>query len=200
MEPSEHKDQTEPPPDSDVAQWVYGTIQITGAGVVVTRRHTRHFGRGNREVREALPLDAISSAEMHGSILTLSLQVTYKNAKDFERDATWMSTVGWVVQGQSQAGDTVKVGGTLMQGALTGGAGLLLMGRSKKSGEIVVTWVKAQPSVEVPSASIAAPPEPATSPRESVSAQLRELAQLHNEGVLTDEEFDAKKAELLTRM
>jgi membrane protease subunit (stomatin/prohibitin family) len=38
-----------------------------------------------------------------------------------------------------------------------------------------------------------APPEPADDP----NAQLQDLAQLHTQGVLTDEEFAAAKAKLL---
>jgi uncharacterized membrane protein YeaQ/YmgE (transglycosylase-associated protein family) len=36
--------------------------------------------------------------------------------------------------------------------------------------------------------------------REEVSEQLKKLSELHDEGVLTDEEFQQKKAELLARM
>ena len=38
-------------------------------------------------------------------------------------------------------------------------------------------------------------PQPA--PEEDATAQLQNLAQLHNQGVLTDEEFAAAKAKLL---
>jgi uncharacterized membrane protein YeaQ/YmgE (transglycosylase-associated protein family) len=38
-----------------------------------------------------------------------------------------------------------------------------------------------------------------TAPRRDVSKQLRQLTELHDEGVLSDEEFEAKKAELLAR-
>jgi hypothetical protein len=36
-------------------------------------------------------------------------------------------------------------------------------------------------------------------PRSEVSEQLQKLAELRDEGVLSDEEFEAKKAELLAR-
>lgn len=36
--------------------------------------------------------------------------------------------------------------------------------------------------------------------REDVAEQLRKLGELHDEGVLSDEEFERKKAELLARM
>ena len=40
---------------------------------------------------------------------------------------------------------------------------------------------------------------PQAPPRRDVSEQLQKLAELRDEGVLSDEEFEAKKAELLTR-
>lgn len=46
----------------------------------------------------------------------------------------------------------------------------------------------------------AAAPAAASGPAETVSDQLRQLGELRDAGVLTQEEFDAKKAELLARM
>ena len=42
-----------------------------------------------------------------------------------------------------------------------------------------------------------APPPPAAAPEDDASAQLQNLAQLHTQGVLTDEEFAASKAKIL---
>lgn len=42
--------------------------------------------------------------------------------------------------------------------------------------------------------------EPAADGSPDVPEQTRKLAELHNDGVLTDEEFASKKAELLARM
>ncbi|OLT28849.1 hypothetical protein BJF83_13765 [Nocardiopsis sp. CNR-923] len=57
----------------------------------------------------------------------------------------------------------------------------------------------------VPAEPEAAPPGPLPAPlaeqgAEAVLATIRELGRLHAEGLLTDEEFDAKKAELLGRL
>ena len=42
------------------------------------------------------------------------------------------------------------------------------------------------------------PPPPPAAPAEDPSiAELEKLAQLHNQGILTDEEFSAKKAQIL---
>jgi hypothetical protein len=44
----------------------------------------------------------------------------------------------------------------------------------------------------------APPPPPAAAPAEDPSiAELQKLAELHNQGILTDEEFSAKKAQIL---
>ena len=44
----------------------------------------------------------------------------------------------------------------------------------------------------------AAPPEPEPAPAEpDLNSELTQLAQLHDQGILTDEEFSAKKAQIL---
>jgi uncharacterized membrane protein YeaQ/YmgE (transglycosylase-associated protein family) len=43
------------------------------------------------------------------------------------------------------------------------------------------------------------PPASPFGPNPAVQAQLRKLSDLHRDGVLTDEEFEAKKAQLLDR-
>ena len=43
----------------------------------------------------------------------------------------------------------------------------------------------------------APPPPPAAAPEDDSTAQLQNLAQLHAQGVLTDEEFAAAKAKIL---
>lgn len=42
-----------------------------------------------------------------------------------------------------------------------------------------------------------APPEAQPAPADDTTAQLQQLAELHEQGVLTDEEFTAKKAQIL---
>jgi hypothetical protein len=44
---------------------------------------------------------------------------------------------------------------------------------------------------------MAAAPAPATAPAGDDMAELQQLAQLHEQGILTDEEFAAKKAQIL---
>ena len=49
-------------------------------------------------------------------------------------------------------------------------------------------------------ADAAAPAQTPASPSESVTDQLAKLGQLRDSGVLTQEEFESKKAELLARL
>jgi membrane protease subunit (stomatin/prohibitin family) len=42
-----------------------------------------------------------------------------------------------------------------------------------------------------------APPEAPPAPADDTTAQLQQLAELHAQGILTDEEFAAKKAQIL---
>jgi hypothetical protein len=62
------------------------------------------------------------------------------------------------------------------------------------------------PPVTLPGTTPSPPPAPASSAgsspaaSEDIASQLEKLAALHKSGVLTDEEFAAKKAELLSRM
>ncbi len=112
----------------------------------------------------------------------------YKDAKEYERDTQTMSAAGWKPQGQTSEDSKVAAGRTLGKAVATGGIGLLLTGRSKKGGGITVTWVR---------------PEAAASPSptgDDIPSKLRELADLRDKGILTDSEFEAKKAELLSRL
>lgn len=68
--------------------------------------------------------------------------VTYPSVAAYQRDASLRHSRGYHEQVALQTQQKVAVGRTLAKGVLTGGAGLLLTGRAKKGGEIVVTWRK----------------------------------------------------------
>ncbi|HEX8505996.1 MAG TPA: SPFH domain-containing protein [Hymenobacter sp.] len=70
-----------------------------------------------------------------------------------------------------------------------GGAAVLLGGLGNMLG-----------NATAPAAQAAASPTPAGTDREQVMQLLRDLGQLKADGILTAEEFDAKKAELLARL
>jgi hypothetical protein len=88
---------------------------------------------------------------------------------------------GYSTAGQSEVGGRLNTGTVLM----TGGVGFLVGGRSK--GVITVTFTRAQAASTAPA--IADPMD-----------QLRKLGELRDAGILTDDEFEAKKAQLLDRL
>jgi predicted Zn-dependent peptidase len=53
------------------------------------------------------------------------------------------------------------------------------------------------PQYARPAPQYAAPPPPPAAPADDVYAQLRKLAELKDAGILTEEEFTTKKAQLL---
>jgi hypothetical protein len=75
----------------------------------------------------------------HGSKLEV---VTYKNAKEYEKDAKKRLRDGWEVQAQTQKDQKVAIGRTAGKAIMTGGIGLVVMGRSHKGDTLTVTWTK----------------------------------------------------------
>jgi hypothetical protein len=57
-------------------------------------------------------------------------------------------------------------------------------------------WAEQEQAQYPPQQEYAAPP-PAEDPRDKQIAQLKELAELKTQGILTEEEFTAQKAEIL---
>ncbi len=55
----------------------------------------------------------------------------------------------------------------------------------------------AQDQAQYEQQAAAAPPPEAAAPADDSMAELQQLAQLHDQGILTDEEFAAKKAQIL---
>ena len=58
-------------------------------------------------------------------------------------------------------------------------------------------WAQDDYANQPPPPPPAPPPAPAAAPSTDPVARLQELAQLHNQGILTDEEFAAAKAKVL---
>lgn len=101
----------------------------------------------------------------------------YRSEKEFQRDAEAMFRGGWNIEGQSTR--TKKWSATT--------------GFFTNKGISTVTWLRGG---EDP----ASEPPPAITPPEDVPAKLKQLAELRDAGVVSPEEFEAKKAELLSRM
>ena len=121
----------------------------------------------------------------------------YKNAKDYEKDARTMLRAGWRMEGQSTGRGRVNMGRTVLK------AGILLpwavMRPSRKGDPIMVTWLKGGQLEEIDHPEAIAESALAE-PRDDVTETLRKLAELREAGILTADEFTAKKADLLSRI
>ncbi len=125
--------------------------------------------------------------------------------KDFQKDAARLARDGWVVQSQTAGGMKSIDAANLITLGLAG---------SRRVGEITVVYTRPRkplpmpmpPSPPASSLAVAATPIPAPVPRTEqapqpdLMTQLEKLGELHEKGILTDEEFAAKKADILARM
>jgi hypothetical protein len=72
-------------------------------------------------------------------------------------------------------------------------------GRSRLKGKVSVTASR-YPTPAPPQFDVSPPPRPAGAQAGDVTARLRKLDELRDSGLLTDEEFQAKKAEILREL
>ena len=124
---------------------------------------------------------------------------TYRSASEYERDAASMVSSGWRPEATASGGrGKVNMGRTVLK------AGVWLpwavMRPSRKGDPLTVTWVRERSTTTqrrvAAEASALAPPQPAP----DVLVQLEKLGQLRDSGIVTEEEFEAKKADLLSRL
>jgi Short C-terminal domain len=123
----------------------------------------------------------------------------YKDAKEYEKDARKMLGAGWRMEGQSGGRGRVNMGRTVLK------AGVLLpwavMRPSRKGDPITVTWLQGGQLEEIEHPEgINETSAPEIEPKPDITETLRKLAELRDAGVLSPQEFDAKKAELLARI
>lgn len=150
-------------------------------------------GKVERDARRKAELDATFRTQV----------MSYRTKRNFERDAQRRHAEGWRMTGQSQQPSRAKVGSKVAEagclGLMSGGLGCLsIFVPMRTHPPITVTWVKDPVS---PPGRLSV--EPAAQDSETsapIASQLAALGELHATGVLTDEEFSAKKAELLARM
>lgn len=67
---------------------------------------------------------------------------SYRNEKEFERDASSMVRQGWSIAGQSSKERKTAILRTTAKTAATGLIGLAVLGRSRKGDSITVTWTR----------------------------------------------------------
>ncbi|HUZ88198.1 MAG TPA: RDD family protein [Candidatus Acidoferrales bacterium] len=142
--------------------------------------------------------------------------VRYNTPRDYQRDAQHRLENGWTLQAQSQeTGQTHRlrrasggalIGGLFMMPML--GAAIGGLSNKRTPGVITATWIK-PPAGDSDASGVAAetasgtypePPSPQGLGGSDLFEQLKKLGELRDAGVLTAEEFDAKKAEILARM
>jgi hypothetical protein len=194
-----------------VARVLWGISQALAWAAWVTSRAAwrkyRQVAAGRRGAALANKAKRRAQRDAEHARLPRVEVVTYKTPKDYQRDAQRRMTDGWTIQAQSQeTGQTHRIR-RASNGALLGsffmlpltGAAIGGLSNKRTPGAITVTWVKGPvSSPNRPGAEpLARDMETTASP---IASQLASLAELHKAGVLTDEEFSAKKAELLARM
>ena len=91
----------------------------------------------------------------------------YKDAKAIDSDAKRAGPKGWTIVSTTGEDGKVRVMGTLAKGALTGGIGLLVFGRSRKQGKVIVSWQR----VSVTSPEMPTPPTVDAQPATSAAAE-----------------------------
>jgi hypothetical protein len=118
---------------------------------------------------------------------------TYESTQEGEKRFAWEAAVlarhDYQPTMQSAEGSHLHAGRLLLTGGLT-----IFAGRrgTRSQGKLSVTYQKV---AQTPAATQTPSPAPV-----DPTDQLRKLAELRDAGILTVEEFDAKKAEILSRM
>ncbi len=125
----------------------------------------------------------LRQATSNGTLPSIDRRYTSddQGAAAAREEASILDGHGYEPTMRSEQGGEIKVANVLLLGALAA-----LPGQARTAGTFTVTYrLRSAP----PSSSAGEPAD-----------LLRKLADLHSAGVLTDEEFRAKKAQLLTRM
>jgi Short C-terminal domain len=125
----------------------------------------------------------------------------YRNDKDgrtlFAQDIEVFGLFGYTPATQTEDGGHVHVGRLLM----TGGLSIFAGKRGVRSdGTIAVTFQKSPDQPAAASASTGSGEASSSAAGVDALAMLEKLGQLHDAGVLTEVEFETKKAELLARL
>jgi len=121
---------------------------------------------------------------------------TYSNAEEATQEANAASHAGWLPSGTSATDGHINVGRTATEAVLTGGLTLLL-GASRTKGNVTVTYVRTPQWLEEHNMAPKKPEVPTTTTPSDVITQLERLAKLKDQGVLSEEEFQAQKNKVL---
>jgi hypothetical protein len=132
---------------------------------------------------------------------------TYKNEGDATKDADKAAKKGWIPQGTTATDGHINLGRTLTYGALTLGIHTLL-GGSRTKGKITISYVRTPEWLE---ANHKAPVDhipvmqkitsnPVAEAKEDPVAKLKQLKDMLDAGLISQDEYDKTKAAILERM
>lgn len=127
----------------------------------------------------------------------LSNVVSYDNEEKASIDANYAAKKGWMPQSTSATEGHVNVGRTVGKTILTGGIGLAVLGESRTKGKVTITYARTPEWLEAHKKGDIAKTVSTTSDSNDVVVQLEGLAKLKEQGILTEEEFQAQKKKIL---
>jgi hypothetical protein len=113
------------------------------------------------------------------------LLLEYDDMGRVDQELSIATAFGWYIADTDGDSGHINVGRTTSAAVLTAGVSLLF-GASRSKGKTKINWRRDD---ETPIVAI-----------DDAASLLRQLGSLRDEGILTDEEFEAKKAEILARM
>jgi hypothetical protein len=91
--------------------------------------------------RAAAPAPAVPDAGGPAAAPEIDV-VSYKKLADYQKDARKRARDGWRVETHIEQERRVAMGRTFGKTILTGGAALVIGGRSKKGDAITITWIR----------------------------------------------------------
>jgi hypothetical protein len=141
---------------------------------------------------------------------------TYKNEKDAAKEANEAAKKGWMPQGTTATDGHINLGRTITYGVLTLGVSYLL-GGSRTKGKITISYVRTpewlaehkqgdiqidskQELVSINNPAITNPAPTPIGPSEDTLQTLQKLKSMLDSGLITEEEYNTKKADILSRM
>ncbi|VVB64859.1 Uncharacterised protein [uncultured archaeon] len=131
----------------------------------------------------------------------LSYVAIYKNDKDAAKEADKAAKKGWMPQGTTATDGHINLGRTVTGAVLTGGLSLLI-GGSRSKGKVTISYVRTPEWLEKnkKQTAVSQPSAPIASPKDDPMQKLESLKRMLDEGLITQKEYDAKKADLLSKM
>lgn len=141
----------------------------------------------------------------------LSYVASYKNDKDAAKETEKAAKKGWMPQSAAATDGHINVGRTVTGAVLTGGLSLLI-GGSRSKGKVTITYVRTPEWFEknkktMPAATSNNTPmtlpsvsTSVTNPQEDSLQKLKKLKEMLDTGLISESEYNTKKADILSKM